>query len=628
MAGGWPAFASSFSEDDPLLLLPSDDADDDPSSYLLYPPGFGPVEAWLTDPMPPKDALERLLQLQEEEEQVAVEESSAAEVMGLTEALSGKISLVGGAEMPAGSDPGRTEAVPEYVVTARLGISDAPREEICGEGEAPVIASDAKVDGDCKGEGISQGGVFSDADEGDDEDEDDPASSSSSSSSSSSEEEEEEEDDDDDDEDDGDDDEEEEKDVGGENKKKKKKKKKKSEGVVDLEDGEIGDVEFEEALMSSDEEQAGPKGPIKSKNEIEDLPAVPPVIATLEPHHQTFAVGIVSSIVGCRVIVEGVEQHSPLNEGSILWVSSTRSPLGFVDEIFGPVKNPYYIVRFNSATEIPAGLTTGTAISFATEFAGHVLNLPSLYKKGYDASGEHDEELDEDAEFSDDEKEAEYRRSLRPAKARQRNSEPPHFIQKKPFDRTRVAVHATEDRRPPQPRPQPLPQFQAHIPAAPQPQPFALRPQQQPLLQAQAPVAMPPTQFPMGQFQMPPMAAGMAPFGGQSFFPNPFWPHGIVGFPGMLPNPQMQSQGLAGFPGNPAFPAFQFQFGAPNPAMLPQAVSPWTGNEGPRQAAPPPGPASIEEGQGRMVNGGNARPYGRGRRPFGGRGGFRGRGRG
>lgn len=115
-------------------------------------------------------------------------------------------------------------------------------------------------------------------------------------------------------------------------------------------------------------------------------------------------------IVGAQVIVEGVEKHNPLNEGSILWITEKRSPLGIVDEIFGPVKNPYYIVRYNSENEVPSGIQQGTLISFVPEFVNHILNNGNLYKKGYDASGENDEELSEEVEFSDDEKEAEYKR--------------------------------------------------------------------------------------------------------------------------------------------------------------------------------------------------------------------------
>ncbi|KAK2444962.1 H/ACA ribonucleoprotein complex non-core subunit NAF1 [Trifolium repens] len=152
-------------------------------------------------------------------------------------------------------------------------------------------------------------------------------------------------------------------------------------------------------------------GPIRSKNEIQNLPPVPPVDVTLEPHHKMVPIGVVMSTLGAQVIVEGVEKHEPLNEGSILWLTESRKPLGLVDEIFGPVKNPYYIVRYNSESEVPAGIQAGTTlVSCVPEFADRVLNNKDLYRKGYDASGANDEELSDEVEFSDDEKEAEYRK--------------------------------------------------------------------------------------------------------------------------------------------------------------------------------------------------------------------------
>ncbi|XP_042511528.1 H/ACA ribonucleoprotein complex non-core subunit NAF1-like [Macadamia integrifolia] len=123
-----------------------------------------------------------------------------------------------------------------------------------------------------------------------------------------------------------------------------------------------------------------------------------------------------SMIMGTKVAVEGLEKHNPLNEGSIIWITEARMPLGLVDEIFGPVKNPYYVVQYNSDEEVPAGIHEGTLVSFVEAFANHVLNDKNLYRKGYDASGENDEELSDEVEFSDDEKEAEYRRMQRMAK--------------------------------------------------------------------------------------------------------------------------------------------------------------------------------------------------------------------
>lgn len=203
----------------------------------------------------------------------------------------------------------------------------------------------------------------------------------------------------------------------GKNKKGKNKKGKNEKGSDDeqteIEDGEIMLSDAEEMISWSDiedDEGGGGGGPIKSKNELKALPPVPTVNVTLEPHHETLPVGTILSVIGPQVIVEGVEKHNPLNEGSILWITESRSPLGIVDEIFGPVKNPYYIVRYNSENEVPSGIQQGTLISFVAEFADHVLNDKSLYQKGYDASNENDEELSDEVEFSDDEKEAEHKR--------------------------------------------------------------------------------------------------------------------------------------------------------------------------------------------------------------------------
>ncbi|XP_047951687.1 H/ACA ribonucleoprotein complex non-core subunit NAF1 [Salvia hispanica] len=291
------------------------------------------------------------------------------------------------------------------------GVEEAVTEDSSKSVEVGIGTCDGmKSDGDVVVLGDNENKVDESVDDGDgskneseDEDESSSDSSSSSSSSSSSE-------DDDDGENTG----------------------KNGEGSGDeeteMEDGEILLSDLEEMVSWSDveDEDGGGAGggPIKSKNELKDLPPVPSVDVTLEPHHQTLPVGTVLSMIGAQVIVEGVEKHNPLNEGSILWITDSRSPLGIVDEIFGPVKNPYYIVRYNSEEEVPTGIQQGTLISFVAEFADHVLNNKNLYQKGYDASNENDEELYEDAEFSDDEKEAEFKRMMKMKKRGTNDSKP------------------------------------------------------------------------------------------------------------------------------------------------------------------------------------------------------------
>ncbi|PUZ65305.1 hypothetical protein GQ55_3G213200 [Panicum hallii var. hallii] len=219
-------------------------------------------------------------------------------------------------------------------------------------------------------------------------------------------------------------------------------------------------LEEGELMVGSDEEDEEPKGRSKSKHEAEILPPVPKIEIQLEPHHQTLPVGTISAIMGERVIVEGSVQHNPLNEGSILWITESRIPLGIVDELFGPVKNPYYLVRYNSEEEVPAGISAGTSVSFVAEFADHILNMKELYAKGYDASADNDDQEDE-PEFSDDEKEAEYKRSLRQAK---RQTDRQHEPNKHSGDKKRSQPRGGGFRKdmPPRNRDAPIPGQQSH----------------------------------------------------------------------------------------------------------------------------------------------------------------------
>jgi H/ACA ribonucleoprotein complex non-core subunit NAF1 len=68
------------------------------------------------------------------------------------------------------------------------------------------------------------------------------------------------------------------------------------------------------------------------------LPPVPKIDAVLEPHQTPQSVGTISSVVNKQVTVEATDHKLVLNEGSILWLTEQRIPLGIVDEVFGPVK--------------------------------------------------------------------------------------------------------------------------------------------------------------------------------------------------------------------------------------------------------------------------------------------------
>ncbi|CAL0323655.1 unnamed protein product [Lupinus luteus] len=176
---------------------------------------------------------------------------------------------------------------------------------------------------------------------------------------------------------------------------------------VEIEEGEI--VESD-GIEDGEEDSSDDAGDCDKNDVIPSL--VPPMDITLEPHHQMVPVGVVSSIMGVKVIVKSTEKHNPLNEGSILWLTEKRRPLGLIDEILGPVESPYYCVRYNSENEIPVGINAETSISYVLEFTKHLPNHEDLYKKRSDASGVNDEEFPNEVDFSDDEKEAEYNRAV------------------------------------------------------------------------------------------------------------------------------------------------------------------------------------------------------------------------
>ncbi|XP_050206183.1 uncharacterized protein LOC126655882 [Mercurialis annua] len=343
----------------------------------------------------------------------------------------GKVSLVGECNTDCGDETVvEREIVGDGVEISKGSLAAAPSLVISDQsGHMSDIAGNEKNIGDLSlakesssvdviESGVSNE-VMIDEDESGSDSESESESSSSSASSSGS---------------DDDEDEEEEK----EEEVNKQLKGEREEGEV--EEGEIRDLNGEQVDSKIDEEEeededdvvewngiefddideeedAGvSKGPIRSQNELKFLPPVPPVDVTLQPHHHMLPVGVILSIMSSQVIVEAVEKHNPLNEGSILWITEQRCPLGLVDEIFGPVQNPYYIVRYNSESEVPSDIGQGTSVSFVPEFANHVLSEKNIYKKGYDASGENDEEESVEAEFSDDEKEAEYLRMKKMSK--------------------------------------------------------------------------------------------------------------------------------------------------------------------------------------------------------------------
>lgn len=147
--------------------------------------------------------------------------------------------------------------------------------------------------------------------------------------------------------------------------------------------------------------------------DIEDLPPIEDLHITL-PKEELHPVGLVYSIVDQLLVIESIAGQPALDLESVLFRSG-GDPVGQVFDVFGPVANPYYVVRFNKPEDITEkGYQKGDPVYYAPLHADmtQYVFVSELKKiKGSDASWEHDvEPPPEHLDYSDDEQEREARR--------------------------------------------------------------------------------------------------------------------------------------------------------------------------------------------------------------------------
>lgn len=157
---------------------------------------------------------------------------------------------------------------------------------------------------------------------------------------------------------------------------------------------------------------------LRTKNEIVEDP-VPLPDVTITEDMPLEELGAIQHIVDTIALVAAVTtgEYQVLDTGSVLCTES-RNVIGAVSETIGKVLQPLYTVRFNSVDEITKlGLEVGTKIFYTPAHATFVFTEPLKAVKGSDASNLYDEEAgDDEMEFSDDEKEAEHKRSIKQKK--------------------------------------------------------------------------------------------------------------------------------------------------------------------------------------------------------------------
>jgi H/ACA ribonucleoprotein complex non-core subunit NAF1 len=152
---------------------------------------------------------------------------------------------------------------------------------------------------------------------------------------------------------------------------------------------------------------------LRTKNEIAEE-VIPKPDVTITPEMKIERLGNIEFVVENTIVIKS---HIPgevqvLDSGSVL-CKEDRTVIGALAEVLGNVRSPMYTVGFPTEDEVKElELVAGMPIYYSVEHAQYVFTQPLKEVKGTDASNLHDEELPPDEmEFSDDEKEAEYKRA-------------------------------------------------------------------------------------------------------------------------------------------------------------------------------------------------------------------------
>ncbi|SPN98419.1 uncharacterized protein DNG_01464 [Cephalotrichum gorgonifer] len=194
---------------------------------------------------------------------------------------------------------------------------------------------------------------------------------------------------------------------------------------ADSDDDQFNGMDLREAarmLMDaedgSDDEGGGgqaSRAHIRTMNELPEE-VIPKPEVTITPEMKIEEVGVVQHIVDTTIVIKAATpgEYQVIDTGSVL-CTGERVVIGALADVLGKVQEPVYTVRFSSPEEVTElGLEVGTKVFYSVEHANYVFTQALKNLKGSDASNRHDEEVGEDeAEFSDDEKEAAYKRSLK-----------------------------------------------------------------------------------------------------------------------------------------------------------------------------------------------------------------------
>ncbi|XP_045071472.1 H/ACA ribonucleoprotein complex non-core subunit NAF1 [Coregonus clupeaformis] len=225
----------------------------------------------------------------------------------------------------------------------------------------------------------------------------------------------------------------------------------------------------------------------------EELPAVEELTVVLPEEAEILPLGSVTSIIQQLVIIQSLKDTPPLKDDSVIF-NSDRLAVGKVFEVFGPVSSPFYVLRFNSESDITErGVKLKDSMFYApslTDYTLYILTEQLRRLKGSDASWKNDQEPPPEAlDFSDDEAEQMMKRKKKKGNVQKSERERGQRAQHQPdgdsVTRPQMSQRPLQQSRPPRrdnwgppPRYEGAP-FYPHQPHYPYPPPY--QPQSFPL---------------------------------------------------------------------------------------------------------------------------------------------------
>lgn len=112
-------------------------------------------------------------------------------------------------------------------------------------------------------------------------------------------------------------------------------------------DEDAFESEPEEVLGGEvEEEEAIPAGPLRTAHEIIDTPTHEKIHVEIPTYENIVHIGEIVSQISTEqtVVIKSIQTTTPLDEGSLLCFEN-REPFGIVNEIFGPLNQPFYVVK-------------------------------------------------------------------------------------------------------------------------------------------------------------------------------------------------------------------------------------------------------------------------------------------